>query len=594
MDVNTLSDLFYHTTSTYNRADMFKYKKDGRWLDIAATDASERVRQYSLGLCALGINHQDRVALISENRPEWAMVDFAAHTCGAVLVPLYPTLLADTTRYILNDSQAKVCIVSNKAYLDKVLSVRAQCPQLKHVVVMDATFKSADVLSLDDMAAQGVAKGKAEPNLRTDRSRAVKPEDLATLIYTSGTTGDPKGVMLTHQNLVSNVVSTCKMVEFGPTDTALSLLPLSHVFERMVDYGLFHQGVSVAYAESIDTVRDNIIEVKPTIMAAVPRLYEKIYDRILEGAKAKPPILQKIFHWGIGVGREVAALQLKGQEPGFLLGVKQRIADKFVFSKIRERTGGRIRFFISGGAPLSREIAEFFHAVGIKILEGYGLTETSPVLTLNTLAAFRPGTVGKPLYGVEVQIASDGEIIARGPNIMKGYYNHPEWTAEVMKDGWFCTGDIGEFDADGYLRITDRKKDLIKTSGGKYAAPQPLENKLKLNSFVTNAVIVGNARKFISVLIVPNLDRVEALLKTQGVAVGSRAELMKHAKTMELYTGVLGEINKDLPSFEQVKKFAFIEKDFTIEGGEITPTMKVKRKVVETKYKDILDEMYRD
>ncbi|MBI3268070.1 MAG: long-chain fatty acid--CoA ligase [Planctomycetes bacterium] len=593
MEVQTLSDLFFHSTGTYNRPDMVKYKKDGQWHGVAASDIAERVRQLSLGLMALGVNHQDTVALISENRPEWMMTDFAGQTCGAVTVPIYPTLLAETTRYVLCDSRAKVCVVSNKEHLTKVQSVRAQCPDLKYVVTMDPATRVDGVMTFDELAAKGVEKGKAEPNLRTDRARGVKPSDLATLIYTSGTTGDPKGVMLTHLNLVSNFTATAKMVAFGPDDLALSLLPLSHVFERMVDYTLFYQGTPIAYAESIDAVRDNLLELKPTIMAAVPRLYEKIYDRIMEGAKASP-VKAKLFAWAIGVGKRVAALSLEKKEPPLGLALQHALADKLVYGKIRARTGGRIRFFISGGAPLSREIAEFFHAVGIKILEGYGLSETSPVITLNTLDHFRPGTVGKLLPGVEVKIEADGEILARGQNIMRGYFNHPEWTAEVMKDGWFCTGDIGQFDADGFLRITDRKKDLIKTSGGKYAAPAPIESKLKLNPYVTNAVVIGNARKFIAVLIVPNLDRLEVYAREHGITFASRPELLRHAKVREFYDGILAEINKDLPSFESVKKFAFVEKDFTIEGGEITPTMKVKRKVVETKYKDILDEMYRD
>lgn len=593
MDVKTLADLFFHTTG-FNRPDMFACKQAGQWRDLSAAEVTDRVRRLAHGLLALGVEHQDRVALIAENRPEWIMTDFAAQTCGAVLAPIYVTLLADTTRYILCDSKAKVCVVSNKQLLDKVLSVRGQCPDLKFVVTMDPASKTGDVLSLDDLMAKGDEKAKADPNLWKTRAAAVKPDDLATLIYTSGTTGDPKGVMLTHANLASNFTATAGQVHFGTDDVALSLLPLCHVFERMVHYALLFRGTKIAYAESIDAVRDNMLEVRPTIMAAVPRLYEKIYDRILEMVKTGSGLKQTMFHWAIGVGREVGALTIRNQEAGGFLALKNAIAAKLVFGKIRARTGGRIRFFISGGAPLSREIAEFFLAIGIKILEGYGLTETSPVITLNTLDHFRPGTVGRPLDGVSVKIAPDGEILCQGPNVMRGYFNHPEWTAEVMKDGWFCTGDIGEFDADGYLRITDRKKDLLKTSGGKYAAPQPLEGKLKLNSYITNAVIVGNARKFITVLIVPNIARLEALVHETDPGAAGGAAVLKHPRVKETFDKILADLNQNLPSFEQVKRCGFIEKDFTIEGGEITPTMKVKRKVVETKYKDIIDEMYKE
>jgi long-chain acyl-CoA synthetase len=460
------------------------------------------------------------------------------------------------------------------------------------VIAFEPDAKRAGVLTLAELEARGQAAAARYPQARAE-ALAVSPDAIATLIYTSGTTGEPKGVILTHNNLWSNVQAALQVMALTDQDECLAMLPLSHVYERMVDYTLMHAGVIINYAESFDKVGPNLLEVRPTIVLSVPRLYEKVYARVLENALSGSALKRKIFFWAKQAGDDWATLTLDQRPIPFGLALKHRIADRLVFSKLRARTGGRIRFFISGSAPLSPEIAKFFFSAGLPVLEGYGLTETSPVLTLNPLTRPKIGSVGPVVPGVQIKIAADGEVLAKGPNIMQGYYNKPEATAEVIDaEGWFHTGDIGQMDADGYLKITDRKKDLIKTAGGKYIAPQPIENQVKLNKFVANAVLLGDKRKFSIILVVPNYEALEPWAKEEGVSFGSRRELIALPAVQQKMEAEVNSRLGDLARFERPKKVVLLERDFTIESGELTPTLKVKRRVVEQNYQVVIDRAY--
>jgi long-chain acyl-CoA synthetase len=498
--------------------------------------------------------------------------------------------------YVLNDSQAKVAIASTAAQVKKVTEVRAKAPHLKHVIRFDDPPQEG-TLSLDEVRARGREALAADRDAVKRRAAEVAPENLATLIYTSGTTGDPKGVMLTHDNIVSNVHGALAAFgDFGPSDVALSFLPLCHIFERMGGhYLMLQQGVTIAYAESVEKVPANMTEVRPTLMLSVPRLYEKMYARVREKVAADSALKQRIFRWALGVGRQVFQGSVEHRRPGVGLRARQALADRLVFAKIRERTGGRLRLFVSGGAPLAREIGEFFGAVGLIILEGYGLTETSPVIAVNRPDRMKPGSVGPPLQNVEVKIAEDGEILTRGPHVMQGYYNKPEATAEAIDhDRWFHTGDVGIIDAEGFLVITDRKKDIIVTSGGKKIAPQPIENVMKTNPLIGEIVMIGNKRNFPSALIVPNFDNLQKWAREHGVTAASAEDLVRDARVVALYDQTIKELTKDLAQFERIKKIALLPREFTLEAGELTPTLKVKRKVVEQKYKDVIDRLYED
>jgi long-chain acyl-CoA synthetase len=592
----TLSDLFYGSVDTHRKPDHLRYKAGGQWKDISSDEFRRAVEETALGLRELGVEKGARVALLSENRPEWAITDLATLSAAAVVVPIYATLTPAQALYILNDSEAKVCVVSNSAQLRKIAEIRAQAPHLRHVVRMDpAAEPPANTLTLDELRARGREPLARDPQAVRRRAAEAKPDDLATLVYTSGTTGDPKGVMLTHRNIVSNVEAAKSVfMEFGPADVALSFLPLSHIFERMAGYYMMiNAGATIAYAESVEQVPANMAEVRPTLMCSVPRLYEKMYARINEKVASDPPARQKIFRWAIGVGRQVLQHTVEKRSPGALLKIKHALANRLVFGKVKERVGGRLRVFVSGGAPLAREIAEFFGAAGLSILEGYGLTETSPVITCNRPDDFKPGTVGKPLPGVEVKIADDGEILTRGPHVMRGYYNKPEATAEAIDaEGWFHTGDVGMFDAQGFLVITDRKKDIIVTSGGKNIAPQPIENLVKTNRYIAEIVMIGNKRHFPAALVVPNFENLEKWARDNGLAFSSREELIARPEVTGFYDRTVAELTAHLASFEKIKKVALVAREFTLEAGEITPTLKVKRRVVEQKYKDVIDRLY--
>ncbi len=590
----TLNDIFFHATDRFlERPVVMRAKRGGQWTDVSYRQLRDQVQALSIGLHELGVRRGDRLAILAENSPEWAITDYACLAAGCADVPIYPTLPANQAAYILRDSGAVAVCVSNAGQLEKILAVRADLPALRHVIAFDPALAGDGVLSLEGVMATGRTALAKYPDWRSDALRA-EPDDLATLIYTSGTTGDPKGVMLTHGNITSNVVAALSVIHIDENDECLSFLPLSHTFERMVGhYVMMWGGTIINYAQGIETVPADMIDRRPTVMASVPRLYEKIYAKVLEGVMAGPPLRQKIFFWAKRTAERWAELHIaKRPIPGGL-AFQKRLADKLVFSKLQARTGGRVRLFASGGAPLSADIARFFYAAGLPVLEGYGLTETSPIIAVNTFEHIRLGTVGKPLPGVEVRIAADGEILTRGPHVMKGYYKKPEATAEALDaDGWFHTGDIGLIDQDGFLKITDRKKDIIVTAGGKNIAPQPIENRIKTNPFILNAVMLGDKRKFPIMLVVPNYDKVREWLAATGMPGGTDAELAARHGVERKVEDEIKALLKDLAQFEVPKKVLLLTEDFSIESGELTPTLKVKRRVVEQRYRDRIDALY--
>ncbi len=588
----TLNHLFFNAVERHNKPDALQFKSGDAWKPISHHEVLERVRRVARGLRLAGIERGDRVAILSENRPEWAIADYACLTAGLTDVPLYPTLPADQIAYILRDSGAVAIFVSNAEQAAKIGSIRAENPRLRLVITFESVAAGAD-LTMQALEKSG-AEGETAETIAAHRGEAdeVEPDDLATLIYTSGTTGPPKGVMLTHDNIHSNVAGTREKIPLSGTDVSLSFLPLSHIFQRMGDYMMFHTGTAIAYAENIDRVPVNMQEVRPTIVLSVPRLYEKMYARVLQNAVSSGALKKRIFFWGRGVADRWADVKLAGGKPGWALSKQYGLAQKLVFSKIKERTGGRMRYFVSGGAPLAPEINKFFYSVGLTILEGYGLTETSPVITVNTPNAFRIGTVGPPIAGSEIEIGPDGEILTRGPGVMKGYYNNPIATADAIdSNGWFHTGDIGELRG-GFLAITDRKKDIIVTAGGKNIAPQPIENLVKSNRFVTQAVMIGDRRKFPSILVVPNFEQLEDWARKRNIMWTDRAQLIATPGVQtKMEEEVMSKLN-GLAHFETPKKVALLEHDFSLERGELTPTQKVKRRVVDQHYKELIDKLY--
>jgi long-chain acyl-CoA synthetase len=569
-------------------------KRAGRFDDIALSEVKSAVFDLAAGLMSLGIGKGGKVVLISENRPEWLYTDYALMLLGAINVPIYPTLTPPLIEYIIKDCAAELVIVSGEVQYRKIQEIRAALPALKGVVLFDppAAAPAAGDLTLFALLQRGMAAKDRESRVRAVAA-AVSEKDLASLVYTSGTTGQPKGVMLSHENFTQNIMGSVQIIQLTGVDKALSLLPLCHTFERVVDYIGFFGGTAIAYAESVDKARDNLAEVHPTVMAGVPRLYEKIFAGFLEGAQQKF-IGRLLVDDAVAVARAVAAAKLLAGSPpaGPWMKFKHWLYDKLMYGKLRAKMGGSIHFFISGGAPLSRDHSLFFHGVGLPIVEGYGLSETSPVITMNPREAIRPGSPGRVIPGVELKIAEDGEILTRSRCVMQGYYNQPEKTAEVMKDGWFCTGDVGHLDADGYLFITDRKKDLIKTSGGKYVAPQGVEAALKQSHFIAEASVFGDGRKFVVALLVPDFIQLAAWAKTQGWPETPPAELIKKPEVTALFDREVAAAQQELPHYEQIKKFALLPHEFTLGEGEMTPTMKVRRKVVGEKYKALIEPLF--
>ncbi len=591
--VTTLAQLLVHSVTAYPKPDFMLFKKAGAYAPISAAEFGESVKHFALGLKALGFGAGQKLCLLSENRPAWTMTDFATLAAGGLTVPIYTTLVSEQIRYIVDDSDATVVVVSNADHWKKIEPLRAGLTKVRHYITF-ADEAPAGALALKDVLAKGMAAAAAEPGLYDTLVARVRPEDEATLIYTSGTTGVPKGVILTHDNLVSNIKTAADLVEFSDKDTVLSFLPLSHVLERMVMFTYVYKGCTVAFAESVEAVAQNLLEVRPHIMVSVPRVFEKIYTKVMDQVMASPALRRKIFFWALKVGKAYGALKLEGRPIPGGLAVRRSVAAKLVFSKIIAKTGGRVRFFVSGGAPLSKDIAEFFYAMGLVILEGYGLTETSPLLSINTFEAIRLGTVGKTAPGIDIRIAEDGEILARGPNIMKGYYKKEAETREVMEGGWFHTGDIGHFDADGFLVITDRKKDLLVTSGGKNIAPQPIENLLKSSPYITNAVVIGDRRRFVAALVVPDFDKLQAYAKAQGIAAADVDALCKDRRIVEFLKAEADRVTPLLASYEKVKRVFVLPRDFDIERGEITPSLKVRRANVTAEYREAIDALYRE
>ncbi len=588
----TLISMLEHSIHHYGSKPALAHKpKGGTYQDISYAKFGEWVSAFGSGLKTLGVQKGDRVALLSENRPEWAITDFGSLKVGAVTVPMFSTLTSAQVGYILNDSGAKVLCVSTESQLDKALSIRDEMPALEHVIVFDPIEGQApeSVIQFEEICSRD------EGAVASEEIR-LKEDDIATIIYTSGTTGNPKGVMLTHANFISNLQACKSLIEVCDTDVLLSFLPLSHVFERLGGhYVPLFSGAQVAYAESTFTVARNMQEVSPTVMLSVPRLYETMHDRVLSAVQAGSPLRQKIFRWGVSVGSAVSSAIQQGKKPSAILRLQQGIADKLVFAKLKAATGGRLRFFVSGGAALPQAIAEFFHAAGILILEGYGLTETSPVISLNHPAKWKFGTVGVPVPGVEVKIAKDGEILTRGPHVMKGYFNNEAATAEVIdSDGWFHTGDIGLIDRDGFIKITDRKKNIIVLSNGKNVAPQPIESELVQSRFISQIMLIGNERKNLAALIVPNFDALKAWASENDVERTDPSEMLKTRDIQQLIQREIRSRLTNFSDFEQVRRFTLLEKEFSQEADEMTPTLKLKRNVIMKKYRDVIEAMYQE
>jgi long-chain acyl-CoA synthetase len=589
----TLNTLFFDAIAQYDRPQAMRYKHNGAYTPISHKEIERRVRHVALGIAAAGAKPGDRIAILSENRPEWAISDYACLTSGVTDVPLYPSLPADQLPYLLNDAGAVAIFVSTAAQAAKVAEIRSHLPAVKTVCAFDGKFPGVDCTFAELEARGAAADSDAATTAYKQRALGVQPNDLATIIYTSGTTGEPKGVMLTHGNIASNVAASRQLLPMQE-EVTLSFLPLSHIFGRMADYLMFSVGAEICYAESIDKLLQNFGEVHPTFVFSVPRIYEKVYAGAIENARKGGALKYRLFQWARRVGDRAASERLAGRQPTGALALQNAIAQRLVFSKLRARMGGRMRIFVSGGAPLASEIAKFFYAADLVVLEGYGLTETSPVISVNTPDHNRIGTVGMPISNIELKIAADGEICVRGPGIMRGYYNKPDATREAIDaDGFFHTGDIGEL-RDGYLVITDRKKDLIKTAGGKAIAPQPIENLVRQNRYVSQAVMIGDRRKFVALLIVPNFEQLEGWAKHKGIAFANHAQLIANPEVKAKMEREVLDHLQGLATFETPKKIALIEHDFTIEGGELTPTLKVRRRVVDTKYKPIIDALYEE
>jgi long-chain acyl-CoA synthetase len=567
------------------------YKKDGSYTPISTDEFGKDVKHFALGLRELGYEAGDKLIILSENRPEWVMTDLANLCLGGISVPIYTSLVPEQIQYIIDNSDAKVVVFSDEEMWGKINVIRSELAKVEHYITCQADGPEG-TLTFADVQKRGEKLAEDQPDLFEELALKVKPEDVASIIYTSGTTGVPKGVMLKHSNFVSNVHAVLKIIEFTHKDTVLSFLPLSHVLERMVTFAYLSKGCSIAYAESIETVAENLLEVRPHIMVSVPRVFEKIYAKVMDNVLASSSLKRKIFFWAVKIGREYGKNKLLNQPVSGSLQFKKKIAHKLVFSKIIEKTGGRVRFFVSGGAPLSKDIAEFFYAMGLIILEGYGLTETSPVIAVNTLEDIKFGSVGKLMPGVEVKIAEDGEILTKGPHVMKGYYKMEAETQEVIKDGWFYTEDVGYLDDEGFLTITDRKKDLIVTAGGKNVAPQPIENILKTNPYISSAVVIGDKRKFISALIVPNFEKLEEYANANNISYSDYSDLVKNDMVVNFIESEINRATPGLASYEKVKKVALLDREFEIEKGEITPTLKVKRNIIEQKYKGTIDNLY--
>lgn len=589
MNIATLNDIFFAAVER-NLDRMMLHRENGQWLPISSREFDRSVARTAHALHAGGVRRGDRVAILSENRPEWPIADMASLLLGAVTVPLYTTLTADQSAFVLKDSGCRTIFLSSDQQLHKILSILHET-QIERIIVMDPVEFTGDLaayaarcVTMSEITLQGMER--LDPEIERS-ARAIGPDDLATIVYTSGTTGPSKGAMLTHGNIASNIQCSLLGFDMQPGEVSISFLPLCHITARHVDFAMIWHGVTLAYCPFMDRLPTALQEVHPTVFVAVPRVYEKIYAKAESQAKGFPK--RTIFDWAVAVGRTHKPEILAGHTPA---SRSWKLANKLVFSKIRQGMGSRVRTFISGGAPLGRELAEWYANVGIRIHEGYGLTETSPVIAVNTPVHHRIGTVGKTLPNLEVRIAEDGEILVRGPSVFKGYWNRPEETEAALVNGWFHTGDIGNIDADGYLSVTDRKKDLIKTSGGKFIAPQPIENSLKLHALISVAAILGDKRKFPAVMISPNFALLEDWARTNGISFSSREELVSDPSVQALYEGIVDGINQNLARFEKLKRVLLVADEFTAENGVMTPTLKLRRRVIEDRYRRQIDNLY--
>jgi len=603
-DFETLNELFVKACERHSKPDALLSKRDGRYRNISSAEALRQTAALALALERFGVARGDRVALLSENRAEWAFADYASLGLGAVNVPIYPTLLAADVEYILRDCGACGIVVSTAAQLAKILEIKSRLPLLRFILVMEPVpgAPDPDVHVWRSILDEQLARTPQPEGEFRRRALAAQPGDTATIIYTSGTTGNPKGVLLTHANIISNVKACMPLFRFDRADRVLSFLPLSHIFERTQDYFAFWSGSTIAYAESMELLPKNILEVRPTLMAVVPRVLEKVHAKILDTVRQGPASRRKLFHWAVRTGWRYASANLERRAISPWLRLEHSLADALVGRKIRGRLGGSLRFMISGAAPLSREIAEFFFAVGLPVYEGYGLTETSPVISVNYPGAVKLGTVGRLIPGVEVKLGEESggpdgaaghEILVRGPNVSSGYYHLEEETRQAFAEGWFHTGDLGSLDADGFLKITGRKKNLFKTSSGKFVSPEKLEGLFQGHPFIAQLMVIGDRRHFVAALIVPNFERLEAYAREQELRYETRDELVSHDRILAFMQQQVEEACRDLAPFERIRQIALLPREFTIDTGELSPTQKVRRFVVEERYRGLIEEIYR-
>ena len=601
-EFQTLAGLFISAVEQHPKPDAFLSKSAGGYQGVSSGEALRQVAALAEGLERLGVERGDRIAILSENRLEWALTDYAVLGLGAVGVPIYPTLLEPDIEYILRDSGASGVVVSSGAQVKKVLKVLPRLPDLRFIISMDPVrFSGSHAQDWHRVVKDSLISSSDPVPAFRQKSSEIRPEDVATLLYTSGTTGEPKGVVLTHANIISNVRACRSLFAFGPEDIGFSFLPLSHIFERMLDYFYFSRGVSIAYVESPEAMAHNLLDVRPTVMAVVPRVLEKIHERVMEAVRQAPAVRRMIFHWTVKVSRRRLPYVFDGRVPPLFLRLQHAVADRLIGSKVRERMGGRLRVMISGSAPLRPELAEFFHAMGLPVYEGYGLTETSPVISVNYPGHVKLGTVGPVIPGVEVKLDEERvdeegcagrEILVRGPNVTSGYYKRDEDNRQAFQEGWFATGDLGAIDSEGFLSITGRKKNLFKTSGGKYVSPEKLEGLFQGHPYVAQILVVGDARRYVSALIVPGFERLEVFARDRGLRCATRTELVAHPEILKFMTQQVEEATQWLAPHERIRRITLLPKEFAIDAGELTPTLKIRRGAVEERYHDLIEAMY--
>jgi long-chain acyl-CoA synthetase len=590
-----LVDMFFQRVEKYHHDTALSYKKDGLWIDITWNEFGEYVDRVSRGLAMLGIKPGQAVCILSANRPEWVFTDAGVIGAGGITVGIYASNIPEEVAYVAGHCDSVAIFAENEEQLKKVMEVKNDLPHLRHIIIYDMPEKIPDgVISFNNLLETGTGAGDNIINDINSRRRAIRPEDIATYVYTSGTTGPPKGAMITHANLLFNGSLGIKLLGVKPRHETLSFLPLAHLLERFVFWAVVYAGGHINFAENMNAIAANMLERRPHIIIGVPRVYEKIYDRITSSVNEGSPLRRALFRWGVAVGREYGEKKRRNKKISAALRLKHALAERLIYSKMRQRVGGRIYYLGCGGAPLAGEIAEFFTALGMPVIEAYGLTETTAPSTINTFDDLKPGTVGKPLPGVQVKVADDGEILIKGPNVFKGYLKNPEATAEAIRDGWFYSGDIGRFDEEGFLVITDRKKDLIITAGGKNVAPQNIENLFKMSPYISQMMVFGDRKNYLTALLTLNQDEIEKYGNRQGIAGLNYPDLIKHSAVQNLVRDIVAEKNAHLARYEQIKKYIILDADFTQAEGELTPTMKLKRKTVTAKYRDMLEALYRE